>query len=124
MLACSITRDARGRARSLFACHYDLAALNCGGRRRRTTMAEMISRADLVVSTPLLIVTSGTGYPQPAHHRVGPSSLYPTAATPGAVNPGVTQANINETICKSGWTATIRPRVSYTTNFKKQQLVD
>jgi len=56
-------------------------------------------------------------------HRVGPSYLYPAVtATPGVVNSDVTQANINDTICKSGWTATIPPPASYTTTLKTQQL--
>lgn len=42
--------------------------------------------------------------------------------TPGVINVSVTQANINSTICVSGWTATIRPKVSYTNNLKKQQM--
>lgn len=42
--------------------------------------------------------------------------------TPGAINPQVTQSNISETICVSGWTATIRPPSSYTTALKKTQL--
>ena len=29
--------------------------------------------------------------------------------TPGVLNPDVTQANIRSTICKHGWTSTIRP---------------
>ena len=51
---------------------------------------------------------------------------YPTlpdqVATPGATNPAVTQGNIKDTICVSGWTKTIRPTASYTTKLKKQQL--
>jgi hypothetical protein len=43
-------------------------------------------------------------------------------ATPGVTNKDVTQANIKENICKSGWTDTIRPTVSYTNNLKEQQL--
>jgi hypothetical protein len=42
--------------------------------------------------------------------------------TPGAVNPLVTQANIASTICRTGWTATIRPPVSYTSALKRQQM--
>lgn len=42
--------------------------------------------------------------------------------TPGALNPDVTQANIGETICRPGWTKTIRPKVSYTNRLKVQQL--
>jgi len=44
------------------------------------------------------------------------------ARTPGAVNPSVSQANIGRTICVSGWTATIRPPSSFTTELKVQQL--
>lgn len=42
--------------------------------------------------------------------------------TPGALNPAVTQATIQQTICKSGWTKTIRPPASYTDKLKRQQL--
>jgi hypothetical protein len=42
--------------------------------------------------------------------------------TPGRTNPAVKQSTINNTICVSGWTATIRPSVSYTNKLKKQQL--
>ncbi len=43
--------------------------------------------------------------------------------TPGAANPSVTQATIDATICVSGWTATVRPPSSYTTDLKRQQIV-
>jgi hypothetical protein len=42
------------------------------------------------------------------------------ACTPGAVNPDVTQANIQDTICKSGWTKTVRPPTSVTNKIKSQ----
>lgn len=42
--------------------------------------------------------------------------------TPGVTNPNVTQANITQTIGKRGWTATIRPPVSYTDGLKKKML--
>jgi hypothetical protein len=42
--------------------------------------------------------------------------------TPGAINPSVTQANIGQTICVSGWTATVRPPASTTTRLKVAQL--
>ncbi|OXE34916.1 MAG: hypothetical protein CGW95_17055 [Phenylobacterium zucineum] len=35
------------------------------------------------------------------------------------VNPNVSQANINQTICVPGWTATVRPPVSYTDKLKR-----
>jgi hypothetical protein len=34
--------------------------------------------------------------------------------TPGTVNPAVTQATISSTICRSGWTSTVRPPESIT----------
>jgi len=43
------------------------------------------------------------------------------SCTPGAFNPDVTQSTINQTICVSGWTSTVRPPASYTTPLKEQQ---
>jgi len=42
--------------------------------------------------------------------------------TPGVLNPVVTQATIGATICKHGWTRTVRPPVSYTNALKARQL--
>jgi hypothetical protein len=42
--------------------------------------------------------------------------------SPGAVNPDVTQANIDETICVRGWTKTVRPPVEYTNALKVKQM--
>ncbi len=42
--------------------------------------------------------------------------------TPGALNPAVTPATIGSTVCRSGWTATVRPPVSYTNQLKVQQI--
>jgi hypothetical protein len=44
--------------------------------------------------------------------------------TPGVLNPDVTQANIRATICKRGWTATVRPPVSYTNALKRKQMAE
>ena len=38
--------------------------------------------------------------------------------TPGSIDPAVTQAGIRSTICKSGWTKTVRPPESQTERFK------
>src|SRR5262249_61913498 len=40
----------------------------------------------------------------------------------GVVNPDVTQANIRDTVCKHGWTRTVRPPTSYTNALKAKQL--
>lgn len=42
--------------------------------------------------------------------------------TPGVANPNVTQENIHQTICVSGWTKTVRPSSGYTDKLKKQQI--
>jgi hypothetical protein len=53
--------------------------------------------------------------------KAGPEDLYPNPEfTPGATNPDVTQANIQQTICAKNWTATVRPPVSYTNNLKAE----
>jgi hypothetical protein len=42
--------------------------------------------------------------------------------TPGVLNPAVTQANIRSTICRHGWTSTIRPPEAYTDALKRKQM--
>jgi hypothetical protein len=42
--------------------------------------------------------------------------------TPGVLNPDVTQATIGATICKHGWTRSIRPTTSYTSELKLEQM--
>lgn len=44
--------------------------------------------------------------------------------TPGVINPLVTQENIDQTICVSGWTKTIRPPASYTNRLKLKQMAE
>jgi hypothetical protein len=50
------------------------------------------------------------------------SPLPDRAMTPGAVNQLVNQRTIDRTICRRGWTRTVRPPVSYTEPLKKQQI--
>src|SRR4051794_1537573 len=42
--------------------------------------------------------------------------------TPGVLNPAVTQASIGATICRHGWTRTVRPPVFYTNGLKRRGL--
>ena len=44
------------------------------------------------------------------------------ALTPGVLNPAVTPATLRTTICRSGWTRTVRPAVGYTNALKRRQL--
>ena len=58
--------------------------------------------------------------PGSCHYRhEGGQPLPDMGCTPGAVSPAVTQANLASTICKSGYTATIRPS-SYVTGKEKR----
>ncbi len=52
---------------------------------------------------------SVAGQPMPDDH-----------CSPGATNPAVSQGTIHETICKAGWTATVRPPVAVTDAIKAQ----
>jgi len=42
--------------------------------------------------------------------------------TPGVVNPAVTQATLGTTVCRHGWTKTVRPPTTYTNELKRRQL--
>lgn len=42
--------------------------------------------------------------------------------TPGALNPEVNQANIQQTVCFKGWTKTVRPPAYYTNRLKRDQI--
>jgi hypothetical protein len=79
-------------------------------------------RADLLLALAAAVVL-GAGVAWPRLHAAG---LGPAPAswtlTPGVLNPDVTQATIAETICKQGWTKTIRPPSDYTTELKRKQM--
>jgi hypothetical protein len=55
-------------------------------------------------------------------HAVAPAVVASWARTPGALNRDVTQATIGSTICRRGWTRTVRPPVSFTNALKLRQL--
>jgi hypothetical protein len=59
-----------------------------------------------------------------APHRPAPKSPYyaDPVRTPGVLNPDVTKATINATICAKGWTKSIRPPTSYTNELKQRQM--
>ena len=59
---------------------------------------------------------SGKGLPALSPHRAS------WILTPGVANPDVTQENLAETICKHGWTSTVRPPTDYTNALKAEQM--
>lgn len=50
----------------------------------------------------------------------GLETLPDAACTPGGTNADVTQATIAVTICRRGWTASVRPPESYTEPLKRE----
>jgi hypothetical protein len=50
------------------------------------------------------------------------SGAIPDSATPGAIDPAVTEANIHQTICVPGYSRTVRPPSYYTSKLKHRQL--
>ena len=79
----------------------------------------MSLRSALIAAAALLLLCA-------AFLEHGSSSKGPYAAdsarTPGVLNPDVTQATIDRTICMHGWTKTIRPPTSYTNDLKRKQM--
>lgn len=66
-------------------------------------------------------LTPGTA-PTPSGLPVPAGVVLPLPLTPGAVDTRVTQATVATTICRRGYTATVRPSSSYTTSLKRRQL--
>jgi hypothetical protein len=71
----------------------------------------------LVLAAGVLVVFAHHGRSAGAH-----AILADPVRTPGVLNPNVTQANIRSTICRHGWTETIRPPTSYTDALKAKQM--
>ena len=44
--------------------------------------------------------------------------------TPGAIDPTITQQNIQSTVCVKGYTKTVRPPAYYTNKLKKTQIIE
>jgi hypothetical protein len=68
----------------------------------------------------LAVVVAATALPRCGSGRATIRASW--AWTPGVLNPAVTQATIASTICRHGWTRTIRPPVDYTNALKRRQL--
>jgi hypothetical protein len=68
----------------------------------------------VAVHDPGEVTGTLTGPCRARHH----GELPDRSCTPGAIDPAVTQANIGSTICRSGYTTTVRPPESQTEKFK------
>ncbi|KJS53620.1 hypothetical protein [Streptomyces rubellomurinus] len=85
-----------------------------------------------VALTAAAVATTGAAQAAPAAHTARTAlaatcsqaylPLPDPACTPGALNPDVTQDTIDDTICVSGYSTSIRPSTTYTNRLKVQQI--
>ena len=83
-------------------------------------MSRPLTPADLLIG--LALVAAVVVLFTHGHAHRASAILASPARTPGVLNPDVTQENIRSTICRHGWTETIRPPTSYTNALKTKQM--
>ena len=83
---------------------------------RRATPSDLLLVIVVLAIAAIVLTRVGGG-----HGRRGTLVADPVR-TPGVINPDVTQANIRSTVCRRGWTATVRPPVDYTNALKARQM--
>lgn len=88
---------------------HPLATVGHPARRHRSAFLGLV-----VVHDPGEVTGTLTG---PCHTR-DHGQLPDRSCTPGAIDPAVTQADIQSTICRSGYTDSVRPPESQTEAFK------
>jgi hypothetical protein len=88
--------------------------------RRTFGTVEKVSRRDLVLAVVAIAIVVVALAPRGSGSA--PGIVADPRRTPGVLNPDVTQANIRSTICRHGWTSTIRPPESYTNVLKRRQM--
>jgi hypothetical protein len=87
----------------------------------------VVATAAAAAGLPYSSASNAVVQPQPppgSCHAIG-TGLYSRPdprCTPGALNPQVTQATIGRTICRAGWTATVRPPESVTEREKSASM--
>jgi hypothetical protein len=98
-------------------------------RKYKNTKWAGLALVFIVAVTVTLFFSHKDSLPQLTQNTTNAHCAYRTIlpdpiCTPGAADPRVTQDNIQQTICVSGYTKTVRPSVSYTDNLKKQQMLE
>lgn len=94
-------------------------------RRRRALptvdrVARPVTPRDLLLALVVVAIVL-VAFAHRSAHSTNAILADPTR-TPGVLNPDVTQADIRSTICRTGWTSTIRPPTSYTNALKAKQM--
>jgi hypothetical protein len=85
-----------------------------GGGRSRSGLVDSTASAQVVQSQPSPGSCRALGW--------GLYSRPDPRCTPGALNPAVTEATVQQTICVMGWTSTVRPPESVTLPEKRASL--
>jgi hypothetical protein len=80
-----------------------------------------LTQRDLLLAAAIVVVAV-VAFSSLRPHRSVHAILADPQRTPGVLNPDVTQANIRSTICRHGWTTTIRPPTEYTNDLKRKQM--
>jgi len=75
-------------------------------------------RSIFVLCGVILLAVAALGLPR----QGAPVLRADPVRTPGVINPDVTQASIGTTICKQGWTRSVRPPTDYTSELKIRQM--
>ncbi len=115
-------RPARRRCRLAVALAILLAASGCGRATAGATPATTANGSPAAVATtPITGHVTGAA-PSSCHERaaVDGRPLPDPTCTPGVASAAVTQANIAQTICRPGYTATIRPPVRESGQLKRK----
>lgn len=109
---------------ALAGCHVTIAASPPHARPQHAKSANRApshaatatdaSSKLVVIHDPGQVTGTLTGS---CHYRAG-GQLPDPRCTPGAIDPSVTQADIRQTICVSGYTSKVRPSESQTERFK------
>jgi hypothetical protein len=98
------------------------AAISAYQRSHHSTV-HTNSTANLTNSQASTTQYSGVTAPElPSASCHANQALPDATCTAGVINPNVTQDNIQQTICVSGYTKTIRPSASYTNKIKAEQM--
>ncbi|WP_410585871.1 hypothetical protein [Amycolatopsis sp. lyj-23] len=113
----SSLRSPAGRWRAVAVLTAALALAGC----RPSTTAAPAPAPTGAATGGLPAGSSSSPMPGPSSCKLGHQDGQPLPdphCTPGAVNPAVRQDSIADTICKSGWTKTVRPPTSKTNAMK------
>jgi hypothetical protein len=119
-----LTERVRGFAASILLA---LVAAGCSVASAGTDSSSAVASRHAAGGLPVSTVSSHRRQPQPpaGSCHAGGSGLFTTPdprCTPGAIDPAVTQADIGRTICRSGYSESVRPPESITEDEKRGSL--